>query len=148
MPTMISLVRAGVIVFTLLVAVVAIHFCNSATIETFPALRVSATNATLNANPTTNSTPSHQNKPRVALPSSRTPAPSFPIILTQPDPVNLHSWQIKYIGADNLLRDDCIREIMANTIPRDRILPSSMGGGFYNTPCNAEMSLPYHPWPF
>ena len=148
MLTTISFTRICVIVFAILVALTAVRFSNSTTAETFPALRLSPTNMVVDTNPTTNSVPAYLSKSQLVLPSSRTPAPSFPIILTQPDPVNLHSWQIKYVGGDNLLHDDCIREIMADTIPRERILPSSLQGGVYSVPCGAEMSLPYKPWPF
>ena len=148
MASTISLARVGVIVFAILIVVVVIHFCNNMTTETYPALRLSPTNTVLNTNPTTNSVPAYLNKPQIALPSSRTPAPSLPILYTQPNVVNLPSWLIKYVAADNLLHTDCIREIMADTIPRDRILPSSIEGGVYSVPCAAETSMPYKPWPF
>jgi len=98
--------------------------------------------------PTSNSIPTWAYKTEVALPNMRTPAPSLPIISTQPNPVNLHSWLIKYIGADDLLHTDCIREHQADLIPRDRILPSSLVGGKYSLECQAETSMPYKMWPF
>lgn len=146
----ISPARVCVIVFSVLVAILALHFCaTTTTSETFPVIRLSPTNMVIGTNPTTNSTPAYLVKPQLALPSARTPAPSLPIIYTQPSAVNLPSWLIKYVAADNLLHSDCIREIMADAIPRDRILPSSVdSGGSYSTPCASETSLPYHPWPF
>ena len=103
-----------------------------------------------NQEPTTNKITSSNREVDLSLPSIRAPDPSFPIIPTQPNPVNLHSWKIKYIGGDDLMHTDCIQEYMANEIPKNRILPSSFDitGSKFNTPCNAETSMPYKPWPF
>lgn len=86
---------------------------------------------------------------KVAMANIRTAEPSFPIVPTQPSPVNLHSYKITYVAADDELHTDCIRENMAKEIPMERILPSSVtASGGFKTLCDAETAMPYKPWPF
>ena len=99
--------------------------------------------------PTSNrQNPPPSSKAKLSVPNVRMPEPSFPILVTQPSPVNLTSYEVKYVGADDEIHTDCIREIMAKEIPTGRILPSSLRDGAFKTMCDAEKSLPYKPWPF
>lgn len=139
--------RLGIIFTAGLVLVTVIRFFRGLEIEGY---RLSPTYKVLNGQgPTSYHAPAWYRPSNLALPSLRMPPPQLPIIPTQPNPVNLPSYLVKYINKDGVLHTDCIREYMLKEIPRDRIMPSSFNnhGAFANL-CNAEDSIPYKQWPF
>lgn len=87
-------------------------------------------------------------KAQLSVPNTRTPEPSFPILITQPSPVNLLSYEVSYLGGDNEIHTDCLRENMAKEIPGSRIISGFLANGAFSKMCAAEASMPYKPWPF
>ena len=79
-----------------------------------------------------------------------TVAPSLPITSSAfATTADLAAYNVRYISANGLIREHCLKKVMADSIPTEKILPSSLDsqGNFKNV-CAAQQSVEYKPWPF
>lgn len=76
--------------------------------------------------------------------------PSLPIT-SSPYAVspNLTAYMVRYVAADRNIRDHCMRLDMAESIPSENVMSSSVNpDGTFKTRCPSNTQLPYKIWPF
>ncbi len=77
------------------------------------------------------------------LPNQRS-SEMLPIIYGQPSSPNLVAYQIMYLDENGQVQTDCLLEVVANQIPRNRIFASSLTpSGAYRSLCPAENAMSY-----
>ncbi len=97
----------------------------------------------------TTNRPRHAPGVELAVADDSEPEPAFPLVPTQPSSPHLPSYRVKYLNAQDIVREECLKENMAETIPQERIFPSSVdAAGQFTNRCNSEESRPFRPYPF
>lgn len=76
--------------------------------------------------------------------------PSLPItsssFATDPE---LSAFTVRYISAHSRIEEHCLKRVMADSIPSENVLASSLDGhGNFTNLCPAQESIDYKPWPF
>ena len=82
------------------------------------------------------------------LPTFKVPPPSFAIIPQQPGDAKQPSYMVKFVDKDLNIKTECLKYQMANSIPGENIMPSSLSSGEFRLSCPPQNSLDYKPWPF
>ena len=83
------------------------------------------------------------------VPAFGTAPPSLPITsATYARSAELGAFLVRYVSANHTIENHCLLQNMANTIPTENIMPSSLKHGVFATPCPEQDALEYRPWPF
>lgn len=83
------------------------------------------------------------------VPAFATLAPSLPITSSSfaTDP-NLAAFSVRYISAEGTIEEHCLKKVMADSIPSENVMGSSLDDGQFRNLCPAQETLDYKPWPF
>ena len=84
------------------------------------------------------------------VPGDQTARSSFPITSSyQPSDAKLPSYYVKYLAANGSIEKNCLKKYMADQIPHENILPSSLNlDGEFKDICPAQENADFRMWPF